>query len=345
MTNAPLLLRLRGSRGDRALLRAVPLVALLLLAAAVCMAPLQLRAQDDIDSTWDAYGENPEAFVLDDDIFGHVSTGWFPQPYVGYTLSYGGTFLFADVFDRAPDIRSRSFMPTTVPFSDRDPFDRSKEREILQPNSDEEEDDGYPTTDYSEYSLQFLFNLPFPLVLRGSAGLQVTEGLLFSDDRSRSYLTIGGAKQQFKEVGVVHLKQYSIAGTGGLVIPVYGGFIKNEALRFGSYYYLFGGVSAAYAVSSKGTQYVQIADAKEQIRYRNGTDTVTLINKRVFDGLNRLRTAVEVGVGWNIAFESLAFGFEAFTSIPQSSVLNDSDWKQYFVGLRATFGWHWVPEK
>ncbi len=316
-------------------------LACLLLALAVVPASAQ---NDDADSTWDDYGLNPDGFKLDEDVFGHVSTGWFPQPYSAYTLSYSGSAFFADVYDRAPGIRSRSFAATSQPFTGTDPYDGSSERKIMQPNSDEEEDDGYPTTNYDEYSLTFLYNLPFPCVLRASAGLQVTEGLLFSNDESRSYLTIGGAKQRFKEVGVVYMKQYSLMGSAGLVIPFYGGFIKNEALQMSSYYYIFGGVSGSYAVSSKATQYEQIASAKDQIRYGNGADTVTLINKRTLAGLNRGRTAIEGGIGWNLAFESIALGVEAFVSLPQTSVLDDAEWKQYFVGLRLSLGVHWVDD-
>lgn len=322
---------------------AARLSAALLLALTMILATDAAWGQDETDTTWDDLGLDPEGFKFDEEIFGHVSTGWFPQAYSAYTLSLS-SHLFADVYDHAPGIRPRAFRPTTSPFTQSNPY-RSDEREILQPNSDEEEDDGYPTTGLQDYSISFLYNLPMPAVLRVNAGLQISEGLLFSSDNSRSYLTIGGAKQQFKEVGVAHLKQYSLVGTGGIVIPVYGGFIKNEGATFASYYYLYGGYSFAYAVSSKGTQYSQIASAKDQIRYGNGGDTVTLINKDRFEGLNRLREAIEVGIGWNVAFESGAFGVELFASLPRTSVLDDVEWKQYFVGFRVSLGHHWFPTK
>jgi hypothetical protein len=311
----------------------------------IALASTAARAQDDdTDTTWDDLGLDPEGFKLDDDIFGHVSTGWFPQPYTAFTFSVSGPFFYQDVWDHAPGIRPRGFRPTTEPFSDSNPYD-SDEREILQPNSEEEEDDGYPTTEFQDYSVNFLYNLPFPMVLRANAGVQISDGLLFSNDNSRSYLTIGGAKQQFKEVGVAHLKQYSLVGTGGIVIPVYGGFIKNESTVLASYYYIYGGYSLAYAVSSKGTQYSQIASAKDQIRYGNGADTVTLIYQSKFEGLNRLREAIEVGIGWNLAFDDVAMGMEAFVSLPRTSVLDDVECKQYFAGFRISLGYQWFPKK
>lgn len=303
------------------------------------------HAQDDgVDSTWDDLGLDPDGFKLDEDIIGHVSAGWFPQPYSAYTLSFTGKLFYADVHDRADGVRPRSFRPTSEPFTWHNPFD-DDEREIFQPNSDEEEEDGYPTTSHDEYLLTFLYNLPMPAIMRVQGGLEITEGMLFSNDTSRAYLTLGGAAQPFKEVGVAHLKQYSINGSAGLNIPLYGGFIKSEATTIASYYYLYGAYSVSYAVSSKGTQYVQIANAKDNLRYGNGADTLTLINKERFEDLNRLRTAIEVGIGWNLAAEFGALGFEAFVSVPQNSVLKDVEWKQYFAGLRIALGWHWLPGK
>jgi len=312
--------------------------------ALLALGSTALAQEDGVDSTWDDLGLDPEGFKLDEDIIGHVSAGWFPQAYSGYTLSFTGKLFYADVHDRAEGIRPRGLRTTTEPFTWRNPFD-SDERDILQPNSEEEEDDGYPTTDHEEYLLTFLYNLPMPAIIRLQGGLEITEGMLFSEDTSRAYLTLGGAAQPFKEVGVAYLKQHSINGSAGLNIPVYGGFIKSEAITLASYYYLYAGYSFSYAVSSKGTQYVQIADAKENLRYGNGADTLTFINKDRFEELNRLRTAIEVGVGWNLAAEFGALGFEAFVSLPQSSVLKDVEWKQYFAGLRISVGWHWLPGK
>lgn len=319
-----------------------PLAALLILLAFLGIAGS--AGAQEIDSTWDDLGLDPEGFKYDEDVIGQVSSGWFPQPYTGYTLSYTGPLFYSDVFDRASNLRSHSLRPTTEPFTWHNPYD-DDEREIYQPYKDEEEDDGYPATGYDEYLLTFLWNLRMPVILRASAGLQVTEGMLFSSDTSRSYLTLRGVAQPFKEVGVVYLKQHSIVGSAGINIPIYGGFIKSEAITLSSYYYIYAGYSAAYAVSSKGTQYTQIANAKDDIRYGNGADTVTLINNARLPDLNRLRTSLDFALGWNVAAEFGALGFEVFASVPQSSVLKDADWKQYFVGLRASIGWHWQPTK
>lgn len=307
------------------------------------LAAISMMAQEQ-DSTWDDLGLDPDGFKFDEDIFGHVSTGWFPQPYHAYTISLMGKLFYADVHDRAEGIRPRAFRTTTEPFSWHNPFD-SDEREILQPNSDEEAEDSYPVTNYDEYLLSFLYTPPLPALLRADAGLQITEGMLYSNDTSRSYLTLGGASQPFREVSVAHLKQYAIMGSAGVSIPFYGGFISNESTTFASYYYIYGGYSFAYTVSSKGMQYTQIANAKDAIRYGNGTDTVMLVNRTTFEGLNRVRTAIELAIGWNVASDFGAIGMEAFISLPQSSVLKDVDWKQYFAGFRLSLGWHEVIGK
>lgn len=322
---------------DMAPQRFLLLLLIFVLGATVAIAQEQ-------DSTWDDLGLDPEGFKFDEDIFGHVSTGWFPRPYNAYTISFGGELFYADVHDRAEGIRPRALRPTTEPFSWHNPYD-SGERDILQPNSPDEEDDGYPVTNYDEYLLTLLYNFPIPAILRADAGVQVTEGMLYSNDTSRSYLTLGGAAQPFKEVGVAYLKQHSVMGSLGLSIPIYGGFIDNESTSFASYYYIYGGYSIAYAVSSKGTQYTQIANAKDGIRYGNGTDTVRLINTTTFQDLNRVRTAIELAVGWNLAFDFGAIGMEAFISLPQSSVLKDVEWKQYFTGFRISVGFQKILGK
>ncbi len=297
----------------------------------------------DNDSAWKALGLDPEGFKYDDDVFGHVSTGWFPQPFFSWSLTYSTDAFYSDTYDRAMNLRSSSLQPTAFPFTWCDPYEDSDERKIMKPNSDKEEDDGHPSTSYNEHMLTFILQPPIPLMLRLGAGFHWTEGLLYSNDTTRAYLSLAGVKRNFREEGVVYLKEVLLSGYAGLQIPVYGGFIDMEALRLGSYYYLFGGLGASWAFSSKATQYVQIANVKDDLRYSNGTDTVTLIDKAKLPGLNTIRTSIELGVGWNLAFDSFALGFELFGSIPQTSVLKDADWKQYVVGARFSIGYQWTP--
>lgn len=297
------------------------------------------------DSLWRDLGLDTAGFEFgESDLFDHYSHGWFPQAGAAQTLLLTSMFLYADEFDVAHNIRSRAFVPTTAPFDRRNPFE-GDERTILKSNSDEEADDGYPVTDFAEFGLSYTYNLPMPAVLRADASLQIVDGLIYSNDTTRSYLTLSGLKRPLKEVGVITLEQYALSGKIGLNIPIYGVFLDWEAFTISSYYYLHAGVSAAYTVSSKATQYMQIANAKDELRYGNGADTVVVMDNVRLAGLQRLRTGLDMALGWNFAAAFGTFFVEAFVSVPSGSLLDDAYWGETYAGLRIGIGYQWLPEK
>lgn len=330
---------------------------LLLFLAATNLFAQRPRTGDSTESG-DEWGEdwtldslNADDFEFDTEQIFHLSRGWFPTPFKGVSLAFSGTFPYADVFDRATNLRTRAFKPTTAPFDWHNPYNGSlfgeivgfenKERKILKPNSDDPVDEGYPSTGYGEYGLRFLYHLPFPAVLRAEANYRYSSGMLFSEDTSRSYLSLDGVPRSFREIGVLYHEQDVVSGGVGLQIPIYGIFLDSDFGSLGSYYYLFGGVSADYAFNAKTTQYTQIADAKDQIRYNNGQDTVTLMQRGTPEGINRTRTAVEGGIGWAFSAEYIVLGFELFASSPLGSMVDDGEWREYYVGGRITFGVQW----
>jgi hypothetical protein len=327
--------------------------ALLLVTIACTAASLAQDAPDsswaDPDSAWqdteeawrELEGMNPNDIDFQEAI-GRISRGWFPQAQPASSLSIFGEVFYADVHDRGSGIRSSALVPTTAAYGWRNPFD-GDEREILEANSDDEADESYPATDYTEYGVAYTYNLPMPAVVRLGGSLQITEGMLFAHDTTRSFLSISGVKRPLKEVSVLYLKNYSLTASGGINIPFYGVFVDSELGTLASYYYLYLGASASYVIGSRATQYQQIADPKSEIRYGNGGDTVTLISRRRLEGLDRIRTAIDVALGWTFSAEFFTFSFEAFASIPQSAVLIDTPWKQYYVGLRTSLGYQWLP--
>lgn len=276
------------------------------------------------------------------EVLGDFSRGWFPKPHPATSLSVFGETFNADVYDQGENLRSSVLVPTTAAFGWQNPFD-DDEREILKPNSDEEADDSYPESSYTEYGLAYTFNLPLPAVARVAGSFQIIEGMLFGVDTSRSYLALGGSKRSLKEVSVFHLKQYALNIAGGFNIPYYGAFVNTEFATLSSYYYVYIGGSASYTIGSRGTQYQQIATPKSEIRYGNGTDTVTLISRRRFEDVNLLRTAIDVALGWNVAAEFASFSFEAFVSIPQTDIFRDAPWRETYAGFRMSLGYQWLP--
>lgn len=299
-----------------------------------------LSAQDD--QLPDLEHLDPDTFEVEDDLTLYQSAGWFPRPYAGFAF----TFLWesGDIWDRASGIRSASFVPTKFAFSHRNPYGDSEERDIRESFSDDN-DDGYPSTGFSGYSLALTANLPLPAVLRLETGLLVTDGILFSSDRTRSFLTYNGSRRGFHEVGVVHLEEWLLKGSVGLNIPVYGAFLIAGEGAVSSYYYVHGGMTAMWQVSNRGTQYAQIADAKDDLRYSNGTDTVRLQPREAWDNTNTFRTAISVGIGWNVAAQFFSFSFEPFVLLPVTSVLTDAEWKQVTGGARLFIGYQWGTGK
>ena len=295
------------------------------------------------DSLWKDLGLDPEGYDPESDLFGKYSHGWFPQASPAQSLSLTFPVLYSNVYDAGNSIRSRSFVPTTAPFGWRNPFE-SNEQDILKPNSDEVADDGYPFTSYGEYGLSYTFSLPMPLILRGDARLSIVDGMIFSNDTTRSYLTLSGLKRPLKEVSVLHLEQYLLSGSVGFNIPFYGVFLEWDAMSVSSYYYLHAAASAGFAVSSKATQYMQIANVKDELRYGNGSDTVTVMEAGRLSELNRFRTAIDVGLGWNFSAAVGTFFVEAFVSAPLSTVVRDAEWREYYVGFRFGLGYQWLPE-
>jgi hypothetical protein len=66
---------------------------------------------------------------------------------------------------------------------------------------------------------------------------------------------------------------------------------------------------------------------------RNGTDTLVIINDSELETLNSFRSYFDVQLSWRISGK-MGFGADLYYSYQLNSVLEDSDWKQWFLGLR-----------
>ena len=116
----------------------------------------------------------------------------------------------------------------------------------------------------------------------------------------------------------------------------------QEDITAYSFYYIYSGISASYTLSSKGTQYAQIANAKDIIRYNNGLDTINLKSNTSFSELNRFRYYLDIGIGWDFEASKVGLKYELFFSVPLSSVLKDTEWNQYKVGLNLSLYLQWL---
>jgi hypothetical protein len=285
------------------------------------------------------------------ELFQHLSTGWFPRPYAAIGCNIG-TSLNIYQHSSASDITTLGTKPIAGRWSASNPF-RSKEDNIKKPWSNDDADDDFPILGYSTpIIVRIEWMLPlFNAIARLDAAYERSRDRLFSLDTSRKYLSITGQPAQFREVSVLFNNEHFLGVRLGLAIPVYGAFVLSESLqldtqrrqmvvdRLNSFYYIAPSIHAAALVLSEATQYVQIADAKDALRYKNGQDTVTLMNKARLSTAEPIRWYGEIAAGWRASFASFTFTVEAYASIPLTSVIRDARWMLYRYGIRTMFGW------
>lgn len=284
-----------------------------------------------------------------DNVVQHLSLGWFPKPYAGSTYYYA-TALNIYQHSRADGIRTAGTRPIGGAWSSHSPF-RDSEDDIKKPWSNADADDNFPSTGYSCPTIaRGQWNIPvLHSIVRAELMYEMSRERLYWLDTSRRYLSIAGTPTPFREVSVLFNNEHFLGGRIGVLIPVYGAFLRTQPIeidarrrltadQLASFYYV--GISAQGSVLllSEATQYVQIADAKSQLRYRNGQDTVTLMNKARLTTAAPLRTFVDVCAGWQVEFGPIAFNVEAYATFPLQSALTDARWMLYRYGVRFALG-------
>ena len=306
--------------------------------------------QADADSTWDLENLDFEDYDNSSSISVEISSGWFPKTpkkllQIGLiSLQTGATFDIAD------NIRPKAFIPTTNGFSGYN-FMKDEEREIREPFSTKivkansnmpfigalYEPNLYPDTDYGGFGFDYCYtpDLPFNYGIRLKAFNN--KGMLFSKDDSKSFLDVYGKKQKFTEASIIHLNEWSLNTGINFELPVYGAFISSINSMIGSYYFISAGINIDYVIWSEAYQFIQIADAKDKIRYSNGRDTLHLQTDAVLNGLNRFRFGIDFSFGWKYVTPPIGFNGELFVHIPLTSVIDDAAWKQYRIGYRYKF--------
>ena len=123
-----------------------------------------------------------------------------------------------------------------------------------------------------------------------------------------------------------------------LEIPIYGAIIETDSMKLtSSYYFLTLGVVGAYSIYSSGGQYLQIADAKDALRYYSGWDTLRIQNDVVLDDINRFRVYTRIGIGAELSAGPVTMSVGFYYDLPMTTVLQDAAWKQRRWSLSFTF--------
>ncbi|MBE2188398.1 MAG: hypothetical protein KGZ71_12125 [Desulfobulbaceae bacterium] len=292
----------------------------------------QIEGEDQqLDSLWNLEDLNPDDYDFTEDFPMTYSKGWFPRPLkttFGIGLSYAG----GSTHDAATKMRSNSFVPTYNGFQGGYGF-KTDQQEIKKQGSEDFEDE-YPEPTLWDLGLTGFFSSKY-LILEAQANYSRTHGILSSIDDTRSFLNLAGHKQKFLEGAVVHIADHNIRLSLGLTIPIYGAFVF-ESFSISSYYYIQGGVVFEFPVSSKATQYFQILDVKDDLRYGNGTDTVRVMHDVKLKTLTDVRKSFEIAIGGITDFNIIGLEYSLRYSFMFNSMLTDAVWKQHQI--RLNFG-------
>lgn len=263
------------------------------------------------------------------------SYGWFPMPFPG---DFNLEILFGDgdIFDSAFDIRPKDFAPGGHFYGGNDPT-HDDEREIKYAYTKEGCEDEYPETDYESYLLEFRFSTYFPALINLKAGISLREGILFAKHPKKPFVKPDGSVELFREYGIAHLDEVMFDYGAGFIIPFYGAFI-DEFVPVSSFYYIYLGYQGSYPLQSRLTEFVQIGNHKEYLRFDNGRDTVRLRNKITMSQLEYNRHFIDIGLGMEASASNIGTRWELFMKVPVNSVIRDEEWKQYVVGFKFTLG-------
>lgn len=297
--------------------------------------PIYINAQEiQPDSTVNLEELNPDEFKFEPDFEYKASYGWFPVPVDNY-FNISLEYMSGDISDLTSDINPAGFIKTKHPYSGNNPLS-DDERKIMQSYKNSEVDDDYPETDFWSIGFHALFNTRFPLIFRIHTALSFNEGLLFSLDEKKSFLNYNGIKTTFKEASIIYQDEIMFSAGINCLIPFYGAFASIE-MPVVSYYYLSFGINWGYPLSSNTTQYTQIANYKDYIRYKNGQDTIHLITEKTLSDLNYSRYYANIGLGFEFDIARIGIGMEFYVSAPLNSVVKDALWKQWIYGLKTSF--------
>jgi hypothetical protein len=267
--------------------------------------------------------ENDSDFMKEFD----YSRGYFPSA-IGWHTNISAFYSVGDVFDAADRISPSCFVKTAFPFSGSNPLNND-DRRISKNNEIDNYERAYPENSLSRLGLGFHLSLPLPIILDAGISVDFNDGMIFFSDKTKNYLSREGKIKQLKEAGIVYLDELFLSGNIGAKIPIYGGFFSLDDNYGSSIYYLYCGYTAGYVLRSEATQFLQIANAKSDLRYSNGKDTLRLISEERLTGLNKRREYLDIAFGWESEFNSIGLGLEARYSYPLTSAINEEKWLQH----------------
>ena len=289
--------------------------------------------QDEDEQTWSLDSLDYNDLDFDADFNFKTSSGWFANILTSST-SYMLYFVSGDVYDEAKIRHSSFFAPSRRPLMADFDLD-GDQMEFREKFSKEVGDDG-PVTRFSEIGLGMKFKMTNYNFLRIKLGYTWGVSLLGSVDNTKRFLSANGKIKTLKEANLLQLSENGLSFNVGFEIPFYGAFISSDETNLDSYYHLYLGLSGSHYLNSAVNQYLQIVNVKDEVRYRNGKDALTLINNEQLDNLILTKFRLEFGLGWRTIYDGSGFGYELTYSYPLTNAITDQRWLQHIVKFSLT---------
>lgn len=285
------------------------------------------------DSLWNFDDLEP---IIEEPITTETGKGFFPG-LPSKSKSFGFTLNATSIFTFAENLRSDNFANPSYFFGVNEPDDftqrfEQSDRWSENTNSNNLSRNGIVLgVDFiNNFSLPFYFDLGIYFEFRSD--------YLLSNLGEKPFLINESEIEYFEEYSVIDLWEYSIFGSVGVKIPIYGGFIKiNQkdviSQSVGSFYFLDLSFVPEIVLRSRADQYNIITTQKDRIRYQSGHDTLNFAEAEQIPGVNLRRNYLQIGFSSLNYFSNFGFEYGLNYRFPLSGVLENTDWNQHILSI------------
>ncbi len=247
---------------------------------------------------------------------------------VGLILGGGITLSQSNIIQSNSFISRENFKPT--PFFGLDGAKiRYKNSDIFYPD--------HPVNYHYRLAIDVNYHTNYTIDFRFNVAYDLNREVLYSE-KKLLYLD-NDSPEEFIERTIVYNDETLIKPGAGLLIQILGSsdqYLGGAALGLQQYLSLYLGFSVAVPLSSSATQYLQIKNNNDILRYKNGSDTLRIIDNRQLVDINFFRSYFDAEIGWFVE-NQINFGISAYYSYQLNSILENSNWKQWICGIKLSF--------
>lgn len=292
-----------------------------------------------VPKSFDSLDVQPKSEIYDDEeVNMDYTKGYFPIPV--YTALNVGLYMEGSyLLSSASGISPSGLKPIGGTYSNS--YNKDTDYLKFKKKFSDDEESTYITSEGYSIGLDFKLtpNIGIPVVFRATAIITWNTDVLYHLDNSKSFLDDDNKTRDYLEINNLLLEETQLELKGGISIPLYGVFISKQ-MQMSNLFSLYIGVSNSIVLSSEATQYAQIGDVKDKLRFENGLDTLVQTSNIELPSLIKNRLGLEFGL--ETSFEVMGYGanFGLKGLIPTESIVSDESWKQYQfrIGVSIYFG-------